>query len=116
MSDGLCDDLEAELADLALRLTEPGGTECLRCYLLRMIAEFGCDGGFRWAVRWRDVHAARPKGLLRRLAERGCCCDCEVLLNVYPDYPPVARPLPCAGIPQRGSVRPCDLRNLARSG
>ena len=115
MSDDVCGDVELEIADLAQRLTQPAASECLRCYLLRMIGEFGCDGTYRWAIRWRDGHAARPRGLLRRLGDRGGFCDCEVLLNVFPDYPEVARPLPCAGIPRPGSVRPCDLRRLRRT-
>ncbi len=108
--------VETELADLAERLTEPGEIECLRCYLLRMINEFGCDGTHRWTVRWRDRRAAQPGGLLRQLQLRGGSgCDCEVLLNVFPDYPPSVGPLPCAGVSRVGSSKPCDLRALRRT-
>ena len=115
MADDRSRDVETELADLAERLTAPGSAECLRCFLLRMITEFGCDGTFRWTIRWRDVRSAQRAKLLDRLARRGGFCDCEVLMNVYPDYPPVNAALPCAGVPKPGSSRPCDLRQLRRS-
>ncbi len=56
-----------------------------------------------------------PRGLLRRLEQLGGCCDCEALMNVFPDYPETIAPLPCAGQPQPGSAMPCDLRALPRS-
>ena len=59
--------VEAELAELSGILTEPAEHECLRCYLLRMIGEFGCDGTHRWTIRWRDLRAPRVTGLVRRL-------------------------------------------------
>src|SRR5262249_17477561 len=144
-SDDLCpeDDLSAvatELADIEQRLTAPRLSECLRCYLLRMITEFGCDGTYRWTICWRDVCSEQPgkqraeqaggqlpaddteqlrekhaHRLLRRLADSGGFCDCEVLLNVYPDYPPGDAVLPCAGAPRPGSARPCNLRQLRKS-
>jgi hypothetical protein len=43
------------------------------------------------------------------------CCDCEVLLNVFPDYPDTGTLLPCSGQRQAGSSAPCDLRQLRRS-
>jgi Protein of unknown function (DUF2695) len=115
MTKDIADEIEAELAQLSSLLTEPGERECLRCFLLRMINEFGCDGRHRWTVRWRDRRAPQANGLLRRLAELGGCCDCEVLLNVFPDYPRTDRPLPCAGQPQPGSAVPCNLRMLRRT-
>ncbi len=108
------DELTDELTDFAERLTAPGDAECLRCFLLRMINEFGCDGTYRWTIRWRDIRAAQPGGLLRQLELRGGCCDCEILLNVFPDYPPSVAPLPCAGVLRPGSSKPCDLRSLRR--
>ncbi len=114
MADDMARAVEIELAELAERLTTPGERECLRCYLLRMITEFGCDGTYRWTIRWRDIRAAQPRGLLRQLEQRGGCCDCEVLMNVFPGCPASARPLPCAGVPKLGSVRPCDLRGLRK--
>src|SRR5258708_8706085 len=71
MADNVADVVEAELAELSQRLTEPGERECLRCYLLRMISEFGCDGSHRWTVRWRDLRAPRARGLVRRMQRRG---------------------------------------------
>jgi hypothetical protein len=115
MTKDIADEVEAELAQLSALLTEPGERECLRCFLLRMINEFGCDGRHRWTVRWRDRRAPRAAGLLRRLAELGGCCDCEVLLTVFPDYPRADRLLPCAGQPQPGSAVPCNLRMARRT-
>jgi hypothetical protein len=116
MADDMSAAVEVELAKLAERLTAPGELECLRCYLLRMISEFGCDGSFRWTIRWRDLRAAQPGGLLKQFARRGaCCCDCEILLNVFPDYPPSVAPLPCAGVTRPGSARPCDLSSLRKT-
>ena len=60
MAENLADAVEAELAELSRRLTEPGERECLRCYLLRMISEFGCDGTHRWTACWRDLRAPGP--------------------------------------------------------
>jgi uncharacterized protein DUF2695 len=108
--------VETELAVLSQHLTEPGERECLRCYLLRMISEFGCDGTHRWTIRWRDLRAPRARGLVRRLQERGgICCDCEVVLNVFPDYPQDDQGLPCAGVVRAGSALPCDRRALRKT-
>ena len=115
MTNNIADAVEAELVTLAAALTEPDDRECLRCYLLRMINEFGCDGTHRWTVRWRDSSAPRASGLLGRLADLGGGCDCEVVLNVFPNYPPGGRLLPCAGQPLPGSAVPCNLRTLRRA-
>ena len=115
MTADFADEVEAEVAWLSRHLTEPREAECLRCDLLRMINEFGCDGTHRWAGRWRAERAPRARGLLRRLEHLGGCCDCEALMNVFPDYPDTIAPLPCAGQPQPGSAMPCDLRALPRS-
>jgi hypothetical protein len=114
MADDMSATVETELAQLAERLTAPGESECLRCFLLRMVTEFGCDGTYRWTIRWRDVRAAQPGGLLRQFELRGGCCDCEILLNVFPDYPPAIAPLPCAGVTRPGSARPCQLPSLRK--
>jgi len=115
MTDDIADVVEAELIALSGALTEPDDRECLRCFLLRMISEFGCDGTHRWTVRWRDVRAPGATGLLGKLAELGGGCDCEALINVFPAYPPTSRVLPCAGQPRPGSAVPCDLRVLRRT-
>lgn len=115
MTDNIADAVEAELKALAGLLTEPGEQECLRCFVIRMIYEFGCDGTHRWTVRWRDVRAPLATGLLGALADLGGCCDCEVVLTVFPAYPLTRRPLPCAGQPLAGSAVPCNLRALRRT-
>jgi hypothetical protein len=115
MTDNIADAVEAELIALAGMLTEPGERECLRCFLLRMIAEFGCDATHRWTVRWRDSRAPLATGLLAKLGQLGGCCDCEVLLNVFPHYPQGGQLVPCAGQPQTGSAVPCNLRALRRT-
>jgi Protein of unknown function (DUF2695) len=115
MTDDVAGVIEAELKALSSVLTEPDDRECLRCFLLRMISEFGCDGTHRWTIRWRDQRAPLATSLLGRLEELGGCCDCEVLLNVFPQYPQSGRVLPCAGQLQPGSAVPCNLTVLRRT-
>jgi Protein of unknown function (DUF2695) len=115
MMDDIAEAVEAELIALSSVLTEPGDRECLRCFLLRMISEFGCDGRHRWTIRWRDLRAPLATSLLGKLEELGGRCDCEVLLNVFPQYPRSGQLLPCAGQQQPGSAVPCDLRVLRRT-
>ncbi len=111
------DAAERELAEAARRLTDPGQRECLRCYLVRMLDAFGCDNTHRWTARWRDLRAPRATALLDRLAERGgCCCDCEVIFNVYPSYPTAEGRLACAGVSRAGSTRPCELTSSDGGG
>ena len=114
MSSNPAEDEENALAALSRRLTGPGERECLRCYLLRMISEFGCDGTHRWTIRWRDLMAPRAAGLVRRLQNRGgICCDCEVIFNVFTGSPDDQGP--CAGIVRAGSSLPCDRRTLRKT-
>ena len=116
MDDDRAAAIESELAELSRHLTEPGERECLRCYLLRMIRDFGCDGTHRWTIRWRDLRAPRARGLVGRLQERGgICCDCEVVQNVYPDYPLFEQGWPCAGVIRPGSALPCARQGLRQS-
>lgn len=115
MSDNIADEVEADLIALSCMLTEPGERECLRCFLLRMLTDFGCDRTHRWAVRWRDVRAPDAVRLTERLTELGGACDCEVLLTVFPEYPQGSGVLPCAGQPQAGSAVPCTLRVAGRA-
>jgi hypothetical protein len=104
------------LARLAQHLTEPGERECLRCFLMRMIREFGCDGTHRWTIRWRDLRAPRARGLVGRMQRRdGGCCDCEVIFNVFPGYPETGSAAPCASILRGGSAVPRDSRLLRKS-
>ena len=113
--DNFASAVEADLVELSSLLTEPREDECLRCYLLRMIYEFGCDGRHRWTIRWREARAPMARGLLRRLQNLGGCCDCEVVANVFPAYPSANVLLPCAGQRLPGSAAPCNLRPLRRS-
>jgi len=115
MKNDIAEVVEAELIALAGALTEPADLECLRCFLLRMLAEFGCDSSYRWVIRWRGVRAQQATGLLARLEELGAGCDCEVLMNVFPYYPTDGRLVPCAGQPHQGSAMPCNLRALPRA-
>jgi hypothetical protein len=100
---------EALVGDLNEKLTAPGERECLACYLGRMLTEFGCDNRLRWSEYWRDRNAPRATALSARLADRGGFCDCEVLLNVYPEYLPEdgPAPVPCSGVSRKGSTKPC---------
>lgn len=110
MTGSAADAAEQEIAELARRITDPGPRECLRCYLIRMLDAFGCDNTHRWTTKWRDMRAPRATALIDRLAWRGgCCCDCEIIFNVYTDYPVTNRILPCAGVSRAGSTRPCLL-------
>ena len=112
------DELEQHLSDLSTTLTAPEPTECLLCYVQRMLGAWGCDSTLRWARRWRDLRLPGATGLERRLESRGGFCDCEVFLNGWglradllvpdadgePTWP--AGRLPCAGVGPRSS-QPC---------
>jgi hypothetical protein len=115
MAEDIAAEVETELVQLSRQLTEPHERECLRCYLLRMLAEFGCDCTHRWTITWREQCAPRAVQLIKRLKDLGGFCDCEVVLNVFPDYLPVDGLLPCLGQPKTDSAMPCDLRQLRRS-
>jgi hypothetical protein len=93
---------------------EPGERECLLCYLGRMLSQYGCDNTKKWTVRWRDRRFPGHDQVLTELEDRGgCCCDCEVIMNVW-EQGGVAweeeaerrPPLPCGGI---ASHDPLDL-------
>src|SRR5260221_11960945 len=109
MADNVADLVEAELAELSQRLTAPGERECLRCYLLRMISEFGCDGSHRWTVRWRDLRAPRARGLVRRMQRRGGRCrGCGRVFKFFSRYPPTAPRLARARGPASRAAGPLD--------
>ncbi|HET7326589.1 MAG TPA: DUF2695 domain-containing protein [Nocardioidaceae bacterium] len=125
--DPLVADAEQELRVLSTALTDPHASECLLCYVYRML-EYGCTG-LRWAGRYRDLRAPRATALERRLGRTGGYCDCEIFLNGYelapelwvpseeyvedsvtyqtdPSYPD---PIPaCRGV-RRGSTQSCRL-------
>ena len=62
-------------------VTVPGATECLACYMARMLQSYGCDNTLRWAQRFRDLRSPRATGLEERLGRLGGFCDCEVFMN-----------------------------------
>jgi hypothetical protein len=118
---------EEFLRELAADLVAPRPSECLSCYVARMLDDMPCDGSHRHALRYRDALAPRATALLERLSQVGaCCCDCELFANGYQlraEFFPPAGPddddrglvldelPPCAGV-RRGSIRPC--RNWVR--
>jgi len=108
---------ERLVRSMARALTHPRGRECLVCYVLRMLNEFGCDTTLRFASGYRDLRAPRATALERRLAGMGGFCDCEVLLNAMRPAPQLRRydaegagvevELPeCPGV-RRGSTQGC---------
>jgi len=102
--------MQASVHDVSVS-SDPGDRECLLCYLSRMVNLSGCDGTHRWTVRWRDARAPRRTGLLRELARRGgICCDCEVMLNVWPGCLETAEFAACAGT-DAGRIDPCSARS-----
>lgn len=120
--------LEGEPIELSQLLTTPKGSECLFCYVYRMLASHGCNGKLRWAASWRDLRAPRATALERQLGERGGYCDCEIFMNgwtpseaittwdpesedeIWPD------PMPsCPGVRPRSS-QSCSLWQPTRRG
>jgi hypothetical protein len=75
---------EQSIRILSQSLTQVHDGECLYCYLVRMIEEFGCAGTHRFTERWRDAQPRHKPALVRWLQDNGgCCCDCEVVMNVF---------------------------------
>ncbi|MGB8021861.1 MAG: DUF2695 domain-containing protein [Candidatus Nanopelagicales bacterium] len=75
--------LEAELTALSDGLTQVRPAECLYCYLTRMLDEFGCHG-HQFTERWHAAQPSRLPWLSDWLSRNGgCCCDCEVIWNVF---------------------------------
>jgi len=96
------------------RLTPPDAEECLPCYLFRVVGQHGCDNKLTWTHAWQGCVRARryrTGGLTAWLRSHGGYCDCEVLMNVYPNWLPedaaegvLEDPPPCThgvGFPQR---------------
>jgi len=116
----IVEQVESYLRDQAEAMTEPTATECLGCYVQRMLAAHGCNTTLRWARRFRDRRSPRATGLERRLEDLGGFCDCEILLNGYQLArhllvrnpatdelgAPAERP-DCAGV-RPTSTRPCS--------
>lgn len=82
--------LACQLAD-----QRPRPDDCLPCYLHRALNGTVCDGKLSLTHEWQGHQRARRRrtgGLTAWLKSRGGCCDCEVLMNVYPDRRPDLAP------------------------
>jgi hypothetical protein len=73
---------ERQLRLVSAALTDPLATECLLCYVQRMLTH-GCDCTLRWATYYRDRMAPRVLGLEKRLGSVGGFCDCEIFMNGF---------------------------------
>ena len=104
---------------LARVLTSPQPHECLLCYVLRMLNEFGCDTSLRFAVAYRDQKAPRATALEDRLGNMGGFCDCEIFLNgmrrarhlrTYDEHGDevAGEPMPACAQVRRGSTQGCS--------
>ena len=102
----------------------PDATECVLCYVARLLPSHGCDTTLRLVRRWRDARLPRAIGLERRFEARGGFCDCEVFMNGWTmqaavdddEWDDERRPLPpCPGVSPRSS-QPCDLWEPRRRG
>lgn len=111
METPLVTEAEQFVRSMAAALTEPQHAECLPCYLDRLLRTAPCAGTLRLAQRFRDAVAPRAIALERRMHDRGGCCDCEILWNVYTSKSDDV--LPCSGVP-RGSTAPCELWHVRR--
>lgn len=72
---------ESHLRAHAEEATVPGATECVACFMARMLEDYGCDNTLRWAQRFRDLRSPRATGLEERLGRMGGYCDCELFMN-----------------------------------
>jgi hypothetical protein len=114
---GVDQQAEELLRSMVGELTGPRAGECLACYVDRMLAEFGCDGKLRFALRYRDLRAPRASALARRLGQIGGFCDCEIFLNgwilktelalVQGEEPVQNLPRPACQHVRAGSTKPC---------
>lgn len=103
----------------ALHTVEPQERECLVCFLLRVLDDFGCDSSFTWARRFRDLRSPTATGLEKRFGTQLVLCDC---LIVHKAHRPVRELLvrdvhtdelewpermpPCSGV-RRTNTRSC---------
>ena len=100
----IVEEAERELRNVVRLVTTPHAGECLHCYVERMLEQFGCDGSHRFTWLWDDAQPKRVPNLFPRLTKLGgCCCDCEVLLNVYREglLGPTGRLRSCRRRPKR---------------
>ncbi|MGB0099502.1 MAG: DUF2695 domain-containing protein [Nocardioides sp.] len=110
---------EAEHYLRAVVEREPRESECLVCFVARMVEEFGCDSSLLWATRFRDLRSPTATALEKRYRAMAVRCDCLVpqkshqlvreLLVRDLHTEELERPAqlpPCAGV-RRTSTRPC---------
>jgi hypothetical protein len=86
---------EEHLRACQLADQRPRPDDCLPCYLHRALRGTGCDGKLSLTHEWQGhqrVRRRRTGGLTAYLKSRGGFCDCEVLMNVYPDREPDVDP------------------------
>lgn len=68
---------------------QPDPTECMRCYLERMVGAYGCDDSTRFTRRWLEAAGLPdPDVIAGWLEAGGGYCDCEVVANSLPDHWP----------------------------
>lgn len=100
----------AEVISIDQRLPRP--SECLYCYLLRMIETFGCDHSMKLTQRWIDAQPRSARWVLRWAQAQGGDCDCEVVFNTFRDDKKSARhrKVRCASsyLLPAGEARSCD--------
>lgn len=107
----IVDQAKAPLRSGQAVITKPREAECLCCYVVRQLDEFGCDNHLRHALHYRDVVAPRAKSLAKSLGQIGGYCDCEIFMNGYRlkgaelEDASAALP-PCKGA-HSGSLQPC---------
>lgn len=78
-------DVDTQFATLTKDVGRVDDDECLYCYLLRMLRDFGCSGTLNWTLRWCEFQL-RPTGWVPGWVRRNRgYCDCEVVLNVFGD-------------------------------
>ena len=85
----VADRAEQYLKQLDARGEGPHASECLRCYVDRMVAKHGCDNSTRFTAQWLEA-VAMPgrRKLLRWFESIGGYCDCEVVMNALSDHWP----------------------------
>lgn len=69
-------------------LPVPRVGECLACFLHRVLARQPCDMKLTQTRRWQSMQrrsGARTAGLTAHLKRNAAFCDCEVLMNGYPE-------------------------------
>src|SRR4051812_39882924 len=76
---------EAEdlVRQLVGELERPRLSECICCYVIRLLDVSPCDGTLRHAIRYRNSTAPRATAMARRLMQVGAGCDCEIFWNGF---------------------------------